>query len=103
MINVTVMYPNEAGAKFDFDYWTAKHAGLLKDLLGPALLSASYEKGLSGPMPGSEPTYVAMASLRFESMESFLGAFRPHVGAIMSDVAQYTTLGPVVQISEVVG
>jgi len=101
MIDVTVLYPNEDGARFDFEYWTTKHFPLLRELLGEALLSATAERGLSGPMPGSEPAFVAAAHLRFASQEAFLAAFRPHVGAIMADVAQYTSVSPTVQISEV--
>lgn len=37
----------------------------------------------------------------FDSLESFQGAFGPHMGEILGDIPNYTDAAPVVQISDV--
>ena len=43
-----------------------------------------------------------MCHIFCDSVESFQAAFGPHAKAIMADIANYTDLKPVMQISEVV-
>jgi uncharacterized protein (TIGR02118 family) len=46
---------------------------------------------------------VASVSFYFESMEAFQGALGlPATGEVMADVANYTNIEPVMQVSEVV-
>ena len=52
MIKVTVLYPNEEGKSFDFDYWTGTHMDLVNRLLTPmGLLRGELEKGVSACRP----------------------------------------------------
>ena len=46
-------------------------------------------------------TYTTICNLHFDSVEAFQQAFGPHAPAIMGDIANYTDVQPVVQISEV--
>ena len=101
MIKVSVFYRNEPGARFDFDYYTTKHLPLVRDKLGTALTGIAADKGIAGGAPGSAPTYVAIAHLYFESVESFQSAFNPAAEAILGDIPNYTDLQPDLQISEV--
>jgi len=39
--------------------------------------------------------------MTFDSIEAYQAAFGPHVQSIMADIANYTDLQPVVQISEI--
>jgi uncharacterized protein (TIGR02118 family) len=43
-----------------------------------------------------------MCHIFAESVESFQTAFGPHMKEIMADIANYTDITPVMQISEVV-
>lgn len=102
MIKVSVMYPFEAGARFDHDYYRDKHMPLVKARMGDALRTYTVDKGLSGGAPGSAPTYVGMCHLFCDSVESFQAGFGPHAKEILADIPNYTDLQPVMQISEVV-
>jgi len=102
MIKVSVMYPNTAGARFDHDYYRDKHMPMLKEKMGDACKSYTIDKGLAGGAPGAPAPYVGMCHIYCDSVESFQAAFGPHAKAIMADIANYTDLKPVMQISEVV-
>lgn len=94
MIRLSVFYPTTEGATFDHDYYRDKHVPLCLETWG--LPSAEIDKGVDGP-------YVAAVHMRFDSMEAFQAAMAaPGTAAILADVANYTTIQPVLQTSEVV-
>ena len=101
MIKVSVLYPNEEGKKFDMAYYLDKHIPMVQQMLKDALKGGAVDQGLSGAAPETAPTYRVMTHLLFDSVEAFQGAFGPHAEAIMADVANYTDIRPVTQISEV--
>jgi uncharacterized protein (TIGR02118 family) len=95
MIRLSVYYPTTDGATFDHDYYRDNHVPLAVKAWG--LDSAEIDKGLDGP-------YVAAVHFKFESMEALGAAMgSPGTGDVMADVANYTTIQPVLQTSEVVG
>ena len=102
MIKVSVMYPNQPGARFDHAYYRDTHMPLAQRLLGDACLYYAIDKGLAGGASGSAPTYVAMCHFFCASVEAFQAAFGPHAREIQGDIPNYTDLQPVMQISEVV-
>ena len=102
MIKVSVMYPFSPGARFDHAYYRDKHMPLLKSRMGDACKSYTIDKGLAGGAPGEAAPYVGMCHVFADSVESFQAAFGPHAKEIMADIANYTDLQPVIQISEVV-
>jgi uncharacterized protein (TIGR02118 family) len=102
MIKVSVMYPNTPGARFDHTYYRDKHMPLVKGLLGKACLYYTVDKGISGGAPGTPATYIGMCHIFSDSVESFQTAFGQHAKEILADIANYTDLQPVLQISEVV-
>lgn len=101
MIKVTVVYPNAKSSRFDIAYYCKKHIPLAQRLLGPALKGVAVEHGIAGGTPGSPAPYLAIGQLQFDSVDAFQAAFSPHVQEIMSDIANYTNVQPVIQISEV--
>ncbi len=101
MIKVSIMYPNEEGKKFDMDYYVNSHIPMVQEKLGSAMKGGSVEEGLNGGMPGTPATYVAMAHLLFDSLESFQSSFGPHMDKILADIPNYTDIQPAMQISEV--
>lgn len=101
MIKVSVLYPSKEGAKFDMGYYVKSHIPMVQKLLGAALKGVAVEQGLAGGMPGTSAPFLALGHLMFDSVEAFQGAFGPHGQAIAADVANYTNVQPVIQISEV--
>ena len=94
MIRLSVFYPTTEGAKFDHDYYRTSHVPLCVKTWG--LAGAEIDKGMDGP-------YVAAVHFRFDSMEAMQKAMQAEgTGAVMADVANYTTIQPVLQTSEVV-
>jgi uncharacterized protein (TIGR02118 family) len=96
MIRFSVFYPTTEGATFDHDYYVNKHVPLACKTWGIDSSKAEIDKGLNGP-------YVAAVHFTFDSMEAMGAALGSEgTGEVMADVANYTTIQPVTQTSEIV-
>jgi len=94
MIRFSVLYPVTDGADFDHDYYANKHVPLALETWG--LDKAEIDRGLDGP-------YVAAVHFTFPSQEAMGAALGlPGTADVMADVANYTTISPVTQTSEIV-
>jgi uncharacterized protein (TIGR02118 family) len=94
MIRVSVFYPETEGATFDHDYYASTHVPMALKAWG--LKSASIDKGVNGP-------YVAVVHFTFESLEAMQAAMSGEgTGELMADMANFTTITPVLQTSEIV-
>lgn len=102
MIKVNVMYPYAEGARFDHVYYRDHHMPMVKSRLGSACAYYTVEKGVAGRAPGSPPAFVAMCAFICDSAEAYEAAIRPHRPEILADIANYTDITPVVQVSEIV-
>jgi len=103
MIKMSVYYPADGGSKFDHDYYRTRHMPLIKERLGDACLRYEIDKGLAGGVPGSAPEFVAACHIYSPALGTFQEAFGRHRAEIVADVANYTDIAPIVQISEIVG
>ena len=103
MIRVSVFYPNSPDASFNLDYYANQHMQLVSDRVGSALKGAEVDSGLGSAVPGEPAPFVAAVHLLFDSIEDFQSAFGAHAEEIMGDIPNYTTIEPVIQISEIVG
>jgi uncharacterized protein (TIGR02118 family) len=94
MIRLSVLYPTTEGATFDHDYYRDKHVPLAVSTWG--LDGAEIDKGIDGP-------YVAAVHFTFASLDA-LGAAMSNEGTgnVLADVANCTTIAPVLQTSEIV-
>ena len=101
MITVTVLYPNKDGAKFDLNYYLSKHIPMVKQLVGSALKGCVVEQGVSGGETGTKPAYSVVCHLRFDSVGAFQTAFGPHAPTVMGDVRNYSSVEPMVQVSDI--
>ncbi len=101
MIRVSVFYPNQAGATFDWAYYESTHLPLVRARLGAALRSLTYDVGLGGGGPGDPAPFTAIAQLEFDSVPAFQAAFGPHAAEIVADIANYSSLAPTIQVSEI--
>jgi len=102
MIKMSVYYPANGGSKFDHDYYRTRHMPLIQERLGDACLRYEIDKGLGGRRPSRDTTLVAACHVYSPSLAAFQAAFGPHRAEIAADVANYTDITPIVQISEVV-
>lgn len=94
MIRVSVSYPSGEGMTFDHDYYRNSHVPLALNAWG--LNRADIDKGVNGPS-------VAAVHFYFESMEAMgVAMAKPETAAVMADVANYTNITPVMQVSEMV-
>lgn len=103
MVKISILYPNNEGARFDLRYYIDKHMPVSIGLLSahPGFRGISVEHGLAGGIPGTEAAYVAMCHFMFDSAENFMAAFAPHAAALQGDMPNYTDIAPVIQINEV--
>lgn len=94
MIRLSVYYPTTDGASFDHDYYRDTHVPLAFKTWG--LDGAEIDKGVNGP-------YVAAVHFKFASLDA-LGAAMGAAGTadVLADVANYTSITPVMQTSEIV-
>jgi len=102
MIKATVMYPYTEGARFDHAYYRDRHMPMVQARLGSACAYYTVEKGLAGRAPGAPPAFVAMCAFICDSVEAYEAAMQEHRAEILGDIANYTDITPVLQVSEVV-
>jgi uncharacterized protein (TIGR02118 family) len=94
MIRVSVFYPSAEGATFDHDYYREKHVPLAVRTWSP--VGVEIDKGIDGPN-------VAAVHLTFDSLDALQQAMAAEGTAdVLADVANYTTIAPVLQTSEIV-
>jgi uncharacterized protein (TIGR02118 family) len=92
MIRLSVFYPTTEGATFDHDYYRDTHVPMALDAWG--LTVAEIDRGIDGP-------YVAAVHLKFASLDAMGEAMgSPKTGDVMADVAQFTSITPILQTSE---
>jgi uncharacterized protein (TIGR02118 family) len=102
MIKVSVIYPNKAGTRFDHDYYRMKHLPLIKNRMGAALKYYAIDKGLADKDGKPLGAYVAMCHLLCDSVDAYQSSFGPHAQEIRADIANFTDVVSIHQISEVV-
>jgi uncharacterized protein (TIGR02118 family) len=101
MITVTVLYKNTDALKFNMNYYLDTHIPLINKLLGAALKGVVVQHGISGAAPGSQPEFLVITQLRFDSVESFQSAFGPHAAAVTGDLPNFCGEPPTIQINDV--
>jgi len=100
MIRVTVLYPYDGGTRFDHDYYATKHLALVKEVMGDALKSVEFVRGISDP-DGNPPAYIAIANLLYGSKEDYLERRTASRPRIVADAPNFTDYKPITVISEV--
>jgi uncharacterized protein (TIGR02118 family) len=101
MIRITALYPRTPGGHFDMDYFLDEHLPMVLERFGKACKGSSVDEVVAGIAPPGPAVYQVMVQYLFESTEEFLAAFNPHAEAIGEDVANYTNLHPIIQVSEI--
>jgi uncharacterized protein (TIGR02118 family) len=101
MIRITILYPAQPDARFDFDYYRARHAPLLLARLGPfGITRSEIDRGIADGA-GVEPEYFAVAHLHARDLAGFHAGLQAHRAELVADIPNFTNLTPVLQVSEV--
>ena len=100
MPTVTVLYPREEGASFDFDYYENTHLPLVsRHWSGAGMTSIEPLRGLGSP-GGGDPPFVAITLIRFDTMQNFQAAMGgANTAEIMADIPKFTSVRPIVQVN----
>jgi uncharacterized protein (TIGR02118 family) len=101
MFRVSVMYPNDAGAEFDHDYYNNTHMKMVEEHMKPfGLIKSETDKGVSGG--GDQPApYIGVGQLYFESLDGYDKAIAAHGALLRGDIPNFTNVMPIRQISEI--
>ena len=103
MVKISILYPNNSGARFDFEHYIKRHMPRSIELLSahPGFRAVSVERGAGGAEPGSSPAYVAACFYTFDTVDSFLAAFMPNAAELQSDMPHFTDIVPQIQFNEI--
>lgn len=96
---LTLLYPNEPEAKFDFAYYRDTHLALLRKGYGDAIGKIEVRRGLRKG-DGSPAAYIVTVTIQINDMEAFDAAGKIHLPAVMADLANFSNVVPVGQIEE---
>jgi uncharacterized protein (TIGR02118 family) len=92
MVRFSVFYPFSEGTTFDHDYYRSTHVPLCAETWHP--VRVEIDRGIDGPN-------VAAVHFFFDSADDLQAALSSEgTGAIAADVANYTTITSVTQVSE---
>lgn len=98
MVIVSVLYPNTAGSRFDYDYYRETHLPLVRELLEPSgMRSMNYviPTGDANTVP-----FRLIAELRFETMEATNAALLAHGAKTQADIVNFTDITPHIVIGD---
>jgi uncharacterized protein (TIGR02118 family) len=101
MFKVSVMYPNEEEAEFDYEYYKSTHMKLVEEHLKPfGVIKTEVDKGVSGG--GDEPApYICIGHLYFETRDGYDKGIAEKGAILRGDIPNFTNVTPIRQISEV--
>jgi uncharacterized protein (TIGR02118 family) len=102
LIKISIMYPYAEGKTFNMEYYEAKHMPMVASFLGSNLVKYTIEKGLSSGIPNQPLPFVAIGTFYVKDLAEYQGAVAPHRDAIRADFANYTSVMPVILVSEIV-
>ena len=94
MIRLSVFYPATEGASFDHDYYREKHVPLA---CAPGVSSAP--RSTRGSTARTWPRCISR-STRLDALQQAMAS--EGTADVLADVANYTTIAPVLQTSEIV-
>ena len=100
MIRVALLYPNTEGHRFDEDYYRSHHLPLVKKAYKPfGLKSVELDTALTTSGKYAAP-YFAIGYMVFETTKQFMQAAEAEGAALMQDIANFTDIEPIIQISQ---
>ena len=95
---VSILYPREAGATFDFDYYMSTHMPLVSKLWTKHGMTGWHVCKLDSDSP-----YIVHALMHWESMDNFKAVIANDSEEVMADVKNYTNKLPITLMGDVIG
>lgn len=102
LTKVSIMYPFAEGNTFDMEYYETSHMPMVAGFLGANLVKYTIEKGLASGIPNAPLPFMAIGSFYVKNLGDYQAAIGPNIDAIRSDFPNYTNIGPVILVSDVV-
>lgn len=100
---ISAVYPNTPGSRFDAAWYVDRHTPFATGLLAPlGLQRLTTTLGLAG-LDGGEPPYWAISEMVFASRAQFDAAMAACGEQLFADIPNYTTVTPVLQVSQPAG
>lgn len=101
---LTILYPNEEGARWDADYYRDHHMPLIMRLYGTdAIRRFEVRKGISGMDGTSKPTFIGTVNIYIEDQTKFDAAGTQHGQTLRDDVPNFSSVMPGVAVTEIYG
>jgi len=97
---LSVYYPWQADAKFDFDYYRDKHLKMMSELYGKSVGKMIVRKGLRKG-DGSAPAFVTALTVEILAMDAYEAASKDVVPKLRADIPNFTNIIPFAQIEEI--
>jgi uncharacterized protein (TIGR02118 family) len=100
MALLSLLYPDQPGARFDARIYLDRHVPKVRALWEPmGLTEIRLLRGVGTPDGGPAP-YRVLALLTFTSAAALRRALDAHAAELFAGIAAYTDIRPVVQVSE---
>ncbi|MBD0270870.1 MAG: EthD family reductase [Acetobacteraceae bacterium] len=100
MVLVSVLYPNQAGSRFDERYYMDKHIPLVRQRWGAMGLTDLRVLRGTGTPDGGPASFRVMALLTFSSADALQKAAAAHGAELFGDIPNFTDVQPVAQVNE---
>ena len=101
--SIIVLYENLAGARFDMDYYMTKHMPLVGERFARFGLKEWRVVKSAGTLDDSPARFSVCAILEFDKPEQFKEAAAAEGSTVFGDVPNFSSVMPVLMISEAVG
>lgn len=103
MISVIMMYPRTSDSQFNWDYFLNNHIPRIREIFKDlGLQRIDLHTGVASAMPGQPPPYMCICEIMLDNIEGFQRGFMQEGAWIMGDIHNYSTVQPLVQISNIV-
>ncbi|MBN2061381.1 MAG: EthD family reductase [Deltaproteobacteria bacterium] len=102
MFKISVMYPNNEGARFDHDYYINSHIKLVEEHMTPfGLVKTEVDRGLPDE-DGNRPLYICIGHMYFDKMDGYVKGSAEKGPVLRDDISNFTNVVPVRQLSEII-
>lgn len=101
LYTVSVMYPGASDKTFDMNYYEKNHMPMMARILDKNLKYYEIDKGIAGRTANDKAPYVAICRFYCYDTAAYRNSIAKNIDTIRKDIAKYTNIQPVVQMSEV--
>ena len=101
MATLSVVYPREAGARFDYDYYQNKHLPLAAKLWANAGLTGGEALLGKAAVDGSDAPFFAIGMNHYEPADALKAAVTgEHAEEVIGDIRNFTDVQPIIQVNQ---